>query len=137
MPLPTFPINHLSPEILAEIFWNCLPEMTLKCTMSKSEAPLLLCRVCSLWRELALATPALWTTVGIEIRNLTMDPLVGGQVINTWLERSRTLPLVLELMYLPGWLQSTMPTTLLETILSVFYSHSSRWQVVTLCFSWC
>ncbi len=105
--------------------------------MSKSEAPLLLCRVCSLWRELALATPALWTTVGIEIRNLTMDPLVGGQVINTWLERSRTLPLVLELMYLPGWLQSTMPTTLLETILSVFYSHSSRWQVVTLCFSWC
>ncbi|KAF8351672.1 hypothetical protein F5887DRAFT_1069346 [Amanita rubescens] len=129
--LSTFPIKRLTPEILAEVFWHCLPETTLEYTMARSEAPLLLCRVCSSWRNLALATPALWTNVGVAIRKLTMDPLVASQVINTWLERSGTLPLVLYLMYLPLWPQSAMPT-LLETILTVFYSHSYRWQTVTL-----
>ncbi|KAF8351671.1 hypothetical protein F5887DRAFT_1069345 [Amanita rubescens] len=130
-PLSTFPINRLFPEILAEIFWNCLPEPSLVYTMSKNEAPLLLCCVCSSWRNLALATPALWTTVGVTIDKRTMKPLVGGQVINTWLERSGTLPLVLNLIYWPLGPRRIMPT-ILETILTVFYSHSSRWQTVTL-----
>ena len=104
--------------------------------MSRSEAPLLLClcRVCSGWRKLALATPALWTTVGIAIRKLNMDPLAAGRVIDTWLERSGALPLRLYLIYLirlPLWPQSTMPS-LLKAILTTFYSHSIKWQVVTL-----
>lgn len=121
-PLSTFPINHLPPEILAEVFWNCLPETMPQYAISSRKAPLLLCRVCSLWRKLALVTPTLWTTLAIVIRKLSMDLLVGGQVINTWLERSGTLPLELSLLYSPPWRpQGTTVPTLLETILTVFY----------------
>lgn len=124
-----FPINRIAREILREIFWNCLPNVTDPAGwMSNGNAPLLLCRVCSLWRSIILDTPKLWTTVAITIRNLKRDPQVGRQVINSWLERSRNLPLGLYLIYGP----MGFSRTLLDTILSVFYSHSSRWQRVFL-----
>lgn len=127
-----FPINRFAREILTEIFWNCLPKVTDPAGwMSNSNAPLLLCRVCSLWRSIMLDAPKLWTTVAITIRNLKRDPRVGRQVINSWLERSRNLALGLYLIYEP--MNFSRPKgTLLDTILSVFYSHSSRWQRVFL-----
>ena len=129
-PSSTSPINRFAREILAEIFWNCLPEVTDR--MSSSNAPLLLCRVCSLWRSIVLDTPKLWTTVTIVIHNLKRDPQVGRQVINSWLERSRHLPLALYLIYYGSMGFLRTKDVLLDTILSVFYSHSSRWQRVSL-----
>ena len=132
-----FPINQFPREILAEIFWNCLPGTNSQ-QMSKMAAPLLVSSICSSWRELALATPKLWTTVGIIIGNPDIDPSPATQVINTWLDRSGTLPLNLYLAQLPlstsydiPPMSSTNPT-LAQSILSAFYSHSSRWQDVNL-----
>jgi hypothetical protein len=94
-----FPINQFPREILAEIFWNCLPETDVKgphMQMSKRVAPLLVSSICSSWRELALATPKLWTTLGMILGNPDTDPLATAtQVVNTWLEHSGTLPLKL------------------------------------------
>ena len=93
-----FPISQLPREILAEIFWISMPEATpaeMPVQMWRRAAPLLPCSVCSSWRELALAMPELWSSVGIIIRNPDMDPLATANVINTWLEHSGTLPLTL------------------------------------------
>lgn len=93
-----FPISQLPREILAERFWISMAEATpaeMPVQMWRRAAPLLPCSVCSSWRELALAMPELWSSVGIIIRNPDMDPLATADVINTWLERSGTLPLTL------------------------------------------
>src|SRR5258707_334235 len=98
-PPSAFPTNRLPREILAEIFWECVPEIMETAWMSRSIAPLFLCSICSSWRALALATPKIWTSVGVLIRNPNMDSLIGAHIINTWLERSGTLPLTLHLKY--------------------------------------
>ena len=140
--MSNFPINRFPREVLAEIFWNCLPETDMKgpVQMSKKDAPLLVSSICSSWRELALATPKLWTTVGIILEaDQDTDPSATAiQVVNTWLERSRTLPLKLHLAELsdePDDDDSAMSITnptLSQSILFAFYPHSSRWQDVSL-----
>jgi hypothetical protein len=59
-----------------------------------------------------------------------MDPSAADTVINTWLERSGTLPLTLRLEHKSYCDPATATTTLIETILSIFGSHASRWQDV-------
>ena len=104
-----FPINQFPREILAEIFWNCLPGTDSQ-QMLKSAAPLLVSSICSSWRELALATPKLWISVGMVIGNPDRDPsATGTQVVNTWLERSGTLPLNLYLTQLPLSMSYNIP----------------------------
>src|SRR6266550_3321160 len=136
-PSSAFPINRFAREILTEIFWNCLPRLTdpKSWIMSSDKAPLLLCCVCSSWRSIVLDTPRLWNIVAISIHNLKRDPQVGRQVINSWLERSKSLPVGLYLIYRPKGFSRT-GGDLLGTILSVFYSHSSRWQHVFLILSY-
>ena len=129
-----FPINQFPREILAEIFWNCLPE-TNSTLMLKRAAPLSVSSICSSWRELVLATPKLWTTVGIILAKPDTDlPATAIQVVNTWLECSGTLPLMLylaQVSYNSPLMSNTHPT-LAQSILFTFYSHSSRWQDVNL-----
>ncbi|KAF8328969.1 hypothetical protein F5887DRAFT_334755 [Amanita rubescens] len=135
------PINRLPREILAEIFSLCVPKMTSESArMLTSNAPLLLCLVCSSWRELALATPKIWTTVGIVIRGRHMDSQdvsAAAHIITTWLKRSGALPLTLSLDYNPYYHNCAKDHTrarlaFIEVILSVFGVHSSRWQDVNL-----
>ncbi|KAF8951612.1 hypothetical protein BDZ97DRAFT_1605538, partial [Flammula alnicola] len=53
------PIRRLPIEILCRIFYMCIP--TNKILRSKpSVAPLLLCRVCKVWKNIATNDPALW-----------------------------------------------------------------------------
>ncbi|KAF8066575.1 hypothetical protein FPV67DRAFT_1197069 [Lyophyllum atratum] len=55
-------ISEIAPEILQEIFMHCLEyDSAPNCRV----APLLLCHVCSQWREIASATPRLWDTLDI------------------------------------------------------------------------
>ncbi|KAF7290380.1 F-box domain-containing protein [Mycena chlorophos] len=54
------PIRRVPPELLQEIFIACLPSTDLA-AMSASEAPLLLTGVCSRWRDIATATPRLYS----------------------------------------------------------------------------
>lgn len=60
------PALRLPPELLSEIFLECLPEGIpyLKCSgywRSKHEAPVKLGRICRAWRQTALSTPQLWS----------------------------------------------------------------------------
>ncbi|XP_006455720.1 hypothetical protein AGABI2DRAFT_210234, partial [Agaricus bisporus var. bisporus H97] len=64
------PIRQLLPEILQEIFWQCLP-VAHNSVLSAKEAPLVLGRVCSQWRRIAYSTPKLWCSLHIAIPPLT------------------------------------------------------------------
>ncbi|KAF7293974.1 F-box domain-containing protein [Mycena kentingensis (nom. inval.)] len=99
------PVRRLPPELLQEIFVACLSEDNT--TMTASQAPLLLTRICSSWRNLAQATPRLWSTIHIvALTNQTYDSthLYVAQkreermvhlleVAQCWLARSGDYPL--------------------------------------------
>ncbi|KAF9459868.1 hypothetical protein BDZ94DRAFT_1267291 [Collybia nuda] len=63
-----FGIRHLPPEILGTIFYFCVENEWGNVVPLSSVAPLLLCRVCSLWRKVALGTPRLWARLEIEVK---------------------------------------------------------------------
>ncbi|KAF7302123.1 F-box domain-containing protein [Mycena indigotica] len=68
----TFSIDALPPEILSEIFVQCLPPKG--CLMKGEENPLranstslVFAQVCSRWRTIAIQTPFLWTDIRIHL----------------------------------------------------------------------
>ncbi|KAJ7918994.1 hypothetical protein B0H13DRAFT_2657103 [Mycena leptocephala] len=58
------PVRRLPEDVVAEIFAASLPS-DRNAIMSGAESPLLLCHVCKAWRNLALLTPFLWTSLHI------------------------------------------------------------------------
>ncbi|KAJ7662952.1 hypothetical protein B0H17DRAFT_909987, partial [Mycena rosella] len=56
------PARRLPEDIVRDIFVACLPSNRNALILS-DEAPLLLCQICSAWRQLALLTPRLWASV--------------------------------------------------------------------------
>ncbi|KAK0430534.1 hypothetical protein EV421DRAFT_1721495, partial [Armillaria borealis] len=56
------PIRHLPPEVLLSIFSHLEPgRMPLE-----NDAPWVLTRVCSSWRDLVTHTPTLWSTISVD-----------------------------------------------------------------------
>ncbi|KAJ7462161.1 hypothetical protein FB451DRAFT_1043997, partial [Mycena latifolia] len=65
-----YPVLTLPPEITSEIFLYCLPTSHMdleRNSPNPNEAPILLSHVCRTWKEIAIGTPALWTTIDLEI----------------------------------------------------------------------
>lgn len=55
-------VQELPAELLAAIFISCTPEDPLTIRQPHTTtAPMILCQICSRWREIALGTPELWT----------------------------------------------------------------------------
>ncbi|KAJ7645619.1 hypothetical protein DFH06DRAFT_1425463, partial [Mycena polygramma] len=78
----TSPLRLLPPEILSLIFLQCLPseehehdlrdprDRRILQNPSPNTAPLLLVRICSRWRHIALATPMLWSRLELRLPDL-------------------------------------------------------------------
>ncbi|KAJ7732701.1 hypothetical protein B0H16DRAFT_1248183, partial [Mycena metata] len=58
------PVRRLPLDILQEIFIACFPTHR-NCVMSATEAPVLLGRICSSWRDISLSRPRLWSRLHI------------------------------------------------------------------------
>ncbi|KAJ7158027.1 hypothetical protein C8R43DRAFT_854891, partial [Mycena crocata] len=56
------PARRLPEDIIRAIFIACLPS-THNAVVSPAASPLLLCQICSAWRDLALSTPQLWASL--------------------------------------------------------------------------
>ncbi|KAF8145149.1 hypothetical protein K438DRAFT_1782185 [Mycena galopus ATCC 62051] len=94
------PIASLSHETLSEIFIYTLPSTALmphtvfpwtKTNIpSASVSPLLLCRVSSLWRDIAIHDPRLWTSLSTQFVD-------HSELISIWLSRAGSMPLSLHL----------------------------------------
>ncbi|KAJ7618616.1 hypothetical protein FB45DRAFT_1097194 [Roridomyces roridus] len=86
-----YPILTLPLEILSEIFLQYTGEYpTPGCN------PMVPASVCSLWREVALSTPRLWTRFGSEC-HVALESVHISDLVRLWLSRAGSLPLDLRI----------------------------------------
>ncbi|KAF8893128.1 hypothetical protein BD779DRAFT_1145035 [Infundibulicybe gibba] len=122
-------IDRIPPEVLSDIFVRCLPkDFLLQSTPPEATVvPLLLGGVCRSWHALALATPALWTSLNITCYISTLRPPLP--VIRTYLQRSgiRPLSFTIRADELEG---SDSPNVHLRAVLTVLTATRQRWRNV-------
>ncbi|KAJ7619309.1 hypothetical protein FB45DRAFT_755246 [Roridomyces roridus] len=122
------PIHRVPSEILSEIFVECLPSKYLD--PKPSEAPLLLAAVASGWRNLAIATPRLWSRISLNLDESSRDDSGIIQLFLCWLARSGGSPLSLDVFC--GWNRQSpgeyTPKSLSPVLLRALNECSSRWQ---------
>jgi hypothetical protein len=87
------PALRLPTEILSQIFLHCVGNEPR--SPHPDVPPLLLTRICSRWRKIALSTPHLWAKVAI-VLHTKVDPS-HAQGIRDWISRSGFAPLNLRL----------------------------------------
>ena len=112
------PIRRLPPELLSEIFHNCLPqnydgEAAHKAVMLPSH-------VCQHWRDVALSTPTLWTNIVLRVTDKNFESRVA--LVTTWFSRSGGSPLSFTLK---GY-ENVQP------IIAFLLQHCNRWQCINL-----
>lgn len=118
------PFDVLAPELWQEIFVHCLP--VEKCP-DVNEAPLLLCSVSHSWKNLAVSTPRLWTSLSMVVGGNTS--YLTAYYVAQWLNRSKALPLTLSLQQRYPFENTNFISQL---ILTHFMRHTARWQHVSL-----
>ncbi|KAF9477105.1 hypothetical protein BDN70DRAFT_838244 [Pholiota conissans] len=139
------PFRRLPDDVLCSIFAYCLPPQG-NAVMALCEAPLLLTRICSRWRRVALETPYLWRSLHVAqipspsiydpptplIETDAVDPLrptLRAKIqahmfaIHQWLGRAGTYPLSISIH---EWINN------FEAYLPVLFSFSTRWFSIRL-----
>ncbi|KAF9450730.1 hypothetical protein P691DRAFT_809564 [Macrolepiota fuliginosa MF-IS2] len=135
------PIRRLLPEILQEIFIQCLPA-THNPIMDSREVPLLLNRVCHFWRQVAYTTPRLWSSIHISIPETSLSMRFGSirtkspalSDISAWLSRSGALPLSISISHVEPMADYYLPSTndTIRHYLDVLARFKSRWRSLLL-----
>ncbi|KAJ7467534.1 hypothetical protein FB451DRAFT_1258795 [Mycena latifolia] len=112
-----YPVSTLPNEIVSEIFVHFVPLYPLCPPIHGLESPTLLPHICRRWREIALATPALW-------RAISLTGYRDFHIVGSWLIRSRSLPLSLDM--------DIFRLTISEECLEKLALHAARWENVKL-----
>ncbi|KAJ7830952.1 hypothetical protein B0H13DRAFT_2432834 [Mycena leptocephala] len=88
-------------------------------------SPTALTQICRQWREVALATPALWRAIGLSGDQKTFE--LQRHIADTWLSRSRFCPLsvVFELYYLDSDFRTS-------EFFATLIRHRARWDHLQL-----
>ncbi|KAJ7311498.1 hypothetical protein DFH08DRAFT_756752 [Mycena albidolilacea] len=96
----------MPPELLAEIFFFCLPfDKDMFVDPDPADAPLVLCAVCRQWRSIALTTSKLWSSIYFdcdrwaifETKSEAEEAALYVEVCRDWIARARSTPLSLQL----------------------------------------
>ncbi|KAF7344538.1 hypothetical protein MSAN_01935700 [Mycena sanguinolenta] len=124
-------MNSQPEEILREIFKKCLdthyPHLQ---PFLPTEAPMLLCRVCVLWRTIAVTTSELWSRLSVSIGREASEKLQPSpELITTWIARSGCQPLTL---VLKDWGLRSSGADTVSHVLQLFVPHIHRWRSITL-----
>ncbi|KAJ7286479.1 hypothetical protein C8J57DRAFT_1287762 [Mycena rebaudengoi] len=98
------PVNRLvltlPSEIISEIFLHCLPPAEF-IDVDMSTAPLLLCRICRQWKQIALATPGLWSSLRLDVNDFrderSYTDLDSVEFYSSWLKNAKHTPLNLQI----------------------------------------
>jgi hypothetical protein len=80
-------LSRFPSELVAEIFLECMEVYGTR---------EVLCQVCRAWKQIALSTPSLWTSVSMEVTDEKFDDQMSR--LRTCFDRAGTLPLSLILM---------------------------------------
>lgn len=93
---PEDAFEQLPAEIIGEIFLQCLPHTDYFVRPRRLDAPMVLCSVSRRWREVALSTPALWSSISVLFLNGRLKP--NTSLVQSWSDRSGQHPLSIELV---------------------------------------
>ncbi|KAF8347424.1 hypothetical protein F5887DRAFT_955755 [Amanita rubescens] len=126
----TSPIHRLPPELLGQIFFECVSVGDLD-NPNPTACLLVLSHVSKQWRAVALSTPVLWTTFAFVERGWTQVPgsytYRAERWLNILIDRSGQLPLSFRF--------SSAFDTHTHPIFSRLVELSHRWKNVRLCLS--
>ncbi|KAF7335598.1 F-box domain-containing protein [Mycena venus] len=124
----TYPVLTLPNEITSEIFIHFLPTYPLYPPLTGLLSPNLLAQICRTWREIALATPALWSAISLSFysRHYKQE----SHISQMWLDRSGCRPLSIKI-FTDGIYTPSRP---LEVIGPV-NSQRARWEYLKLVLS--
>ncbi|KAF7376704.1 WD40 repeat-like protein [Mycena sanguinolenta] len=98
-----YPVLTIPNEITSEIFIRFLPIYPDAPPLTGPESPTTLTHVCRQWREVALATPALWRAMRLDYKPRTQGytPMKAYAPIqylsDAWIRRSGSCPLSIEI----------------------------------------
>ncbi|KAJ7684468.1 hypothetical protein DFH06DRAFT_1354676, partial [Mycena polygramma] len=112
------PFTNVPFEVVSEIFIHTLPDPDI--SPADSRAPLLLGCVCAEWRQIALNTPALWSTLSVRRPNAMGIALLS----DLWLSRARGYPLAIH-VYDDRITEGERETT--KMFFETICRYSSRW----------
>ncbi|KIM90429.1 hypothetical protein PILCRDRAFT_183135, partial [Piloderma croceum F 1598] len=113
------PVRCLPPEVLAEIFYYCSPENWIDDNPHDKRATMLSSHVCRMWRQVALSTPRLWSSLSFEIWTANYESSLS--LAKSWLSRTGGCPLKLRILCFD---RSRNLQFLVDTILPLCH----RWQ---------
>ena len=131
------PARRVPVDIWSEIFFHCLPQGDdlfasnpdevpdcLSGRLSPRHPPTLFLQVCSSWRNIALSSPTLWSSIPLH-SPYTQVPL---SVVQTWLKRSQQAPLTVILT--PS--SDELFTLLRGPAARAMFEQSHRWRSVRI-----
>ncbi|KAJ7766698.1 hypothetical protein B0H16DRAFT_1453742 [Mycena metata] len=122
------------PEIIAEIFFHCLPfEFTIP---DPTTAPLVLCGICHHYREIALSTPALWSSLSLDVSRMARSKAYL-ELLHKWIARARNTPLSLSFQenYTSQTFQrGVIPnnSSAIESLISTAVALSGQWRNIEI-----
>ncbi|KDQ51323.1 hypothetical protein JAAARDRAFT_199159 [Jaapia argillacea MUCL 33604] len=125
------PIRKLPPEVLARIFILCLPDAEYV-PVDITTMPLLTSRICYHWREVALHTPVLWSSMALSIPSSPSlrQSLSFPNILRLWMTRSEPYPVSIRIGRTSGYSSNFILTAMHVVEVAAQYSH--RWKRISL-----
>ncbi|KAJ7193781.1 hypothetical protein GGX14DRAFT_587540 [Mycena pura] len=122
--LDQYPVLTLPSEIVSEIFLKFIPVYPSCPPMMGIHSPSHLMRICRQWRDIALSTPQLWRAISTRTPvMLERTARKYARLVRTWLVRSGSCPLSIQLDY--------TFLSFAEDSLQAILPHSSRWEYIS------
>ncbi|KIK99188.1 hypothetical protein PAXRUDRAFT_30674 [Paxillus rubicundulus Ve08.2h10] len=87
--------RRIPPEVLGELFYHCLPK-TPYITPRDVECPMALTLVCRHWRDVAMSTPRLWSSITIHLQKAVSSKCRPGY--DAWLARAKSVPTAIRVL---------------------------------------
>ena len=114
-------IRRLPMEILTKIFILCMPNHGMS-SFDPEHSPLLVGQVCIGWRQVALSTQALWSSITV-----TRDR-PSNKMANLWISRALSVPLTIRLDC-----TGSSKVGSIRLAISVLVQYCDRWKTLELC----
>ena len=135
-------------DVLEEIFYQSLPA-DRNAPLDNKAAPLIFTRICRQWRQVAFASPRLWSTIHIRVlpkfhkwiipstdilsqeRLPEKQDMLRATAASEWLKRSGDLPLHISFVT-TGVVDQSSNHQVIDPYLSFIVPFSSRWKSLVL-----